>query len=225
MCHSTVASSTWYHLTCYIAYRFSLPGDLDFKCAPPFDFFQHMSSIPSLMDIQAMPTRSFSVWNLREHTCPVCRAAYRKRNSLNRHSKAKHVPKLKCFFCEKMFPPDRNTRRSLHMLKTLNYPVPETYLQGPLNSRLDFNLMGNSIKYCQKMNMWPRSWPQSHLMVEENDCSGIPSVRLPSSDPPFRCSTPLMDEQPDPAPRLLNQKSGMPFILCPWRLQKPRQIL
>ena len=97
------------------------------------------------MDIQAMPTRSCSVWHLREYTCPVCRAAYGKRNSLNRHSKAKHVPKLKCFFCE-MFPADRNTRRSLHMLKTYNYPVPETYLQGPLNSHLDFNLMGNSIR-------------------------------------------------------------------------------
>ena len=163
-----------------------------------------------------MPTRSFSVRNVREHTCPVCRATYEKRNSLNRHIKAKHVPKLKCFFCDKTFPADRNNRRSLHMLKSHRYPVPETFLSGPLNSCLDFNLRDSSINVVSNSDYVVPAPAQvsaptdlaALFPVEEPDFSGIPSVHLPSSTTPSRCSTPLMDEQQAPGPQTTDSEVG-----------------
>ena len=144
---------------------------------------------------------------LKEHTCTICRATYEKRNSLNRHIRSKHVQKLKCFFCEKRFPADRNAHRATHMIKQQNYPVPEQFLQGPLDASADLHLpisetgfYRDSVTFSKDVAPIPDPFPSLNLPalfpVEEPDTSGIPRVRLPSSPIPSRCSTPLLDEQP-----------------------------
>ena len=166
-----------------------------------------MSSIPSLLDLQALPSREFRLRKLKEYTCTVCRATYETRNPLNRHIRSKHVPKLQCFFCDKNFPVDRNTRRALHMLQADSYPVPEQFLQEPFNPQCTCSQDGDwCVKPCDwqfvylKLFHWCGHCPSLDLAglfpVEETDTSGVQSVRLPSSPVPYRCSTPLLDDQP-----------------------------
>ena len=169
-----------------------------------------------------MPSRSFRVRQLREQTCTICRTTYEKRNSLKRHIHSKHVQHLKCSFCDKTFPADRNTLRSLYMLRTHNYPVPETYLSGPLNANLEFNLSEGSINvisdHVVPVPVSAPTYLSALFPVEEPDFSGIPSVRLPSS-------ALLMDEQQASGPRLLIQKLGTSFPHYPSRLQQSSRRL
>ena len=170
-----------------------------------------MSSIPSLLDIQAMPSRTFRVQKLKEYTCPICRRTYEKRNSLNRHIKNKHVTKLQCFFCEKTFTADRISRREAHMLKAHNYPVPERSLQVPLDASMDVD--GSNLNFKRGAqssrtvdHVTPVFAPSpvdlaSLFPVEEPDISGIPLVHLPGSPLPSGYLTPLQDERSPPVPQ------------------------
>ena len=190
-----------------------------------------MSSIPSLPNLQTMPCREFRLQKLREHTCTICPATYEKRNSLNRHIKNKHVQKLKCFFCDNKFPADRNVRRTLHMLKQHQYPVPEQFLQGPLDPSLDINPVRNFTRvppsrsatsdqcYTSVSTPCPDSSPsydlQSLFPVDEPDLSGIPSIYLPSSPSPTRSSTPLVDERPHFPAKTSETEVGTYSLLFP----------
>ena len=100
------------------------------------------------------------------------------------------------------------------MLKAHHYPVPETYLQGPLNSCLDFNLRDSSINVISNsdhvvpVQVSTPTDLSALFPVEESDFSGIPSVHLPSSTTPSRCSTLLMDEQQAPGPQTADSEVG-----------------
>ena len=147
------------------------------------------------------------------------------------HIKNKHVQKLKCFFCDKKFPADRNVRRTLHMLKQHQYPVPEQFLQGPLDPSLDINPVRNFTRvppsrsatsdqcYTSVSTPCPDSSPsydlQSLFPVEEPDVSGIPSIHLPSSPSPTRSSTPLVDERPPSPAQTSETEVGTSSLLLP----------
>ena len=102
------------------------------------------------------------------------------------------------------------------MLKSHRYPVPETFLSGPLNSCLDFNLRDSSINVISNSDYVVPAPAQvstptdlaALFPVEEPDFSGIPSVHLPSSTTPSRCSTLLMDEQQAPGPQTTDSEVG-----------------
>ena len=151
-----------------------------------------------------MPSRTFRLNKLREYTCPQCRRTYEKRNSLNRHIRSKHATKLQCFFCDKKFGADRNSRRATHMLRAHDYPVPERFLRGPLDASMDLDSFQreNSIASfddCVAPVSTPSQMDLASLFpMEEPDLAGIPSVHLPSSPLPSRCSTPVLDERPPP---------------------------
>ena len=93
-----VRSSIWYmyQLVRYVAYRSLRSQDSGTQSALPLTLFSKMSSIPSLLEFQAMPSRAFRLRQLKEYTCPVCRITYEKRNSLNRHIRARHEKHLPC---------------------------------------------------------------------------------------------------------------------------------
>ena len=68
------------------------------------------------------------------------------------------------------------------MFKQHNYPVPQGFLQGPLNNSLDFNVMNNSISDISKSEYVAQvsSDLSTLFLVEDPDCSSIMSIQLPS---------------------------------------------
>ena len=90
--------------------------------------------------------------------------------------------------------------------------MPETFLSGPLNANLDFNLSEGFIIVISDLVVPVQVSAPTDLSslfpVEEPDFSGIPSVRLPSSATPSDCSTPLMEEQQPPGPQTADSEVG-----------------
>ena len=84
-------------------------------------YFQTMCRIPSLMELQAMP--SFKTSNIRCYTFVVCHKSFERERYLKDHIQSVHVKSVKCDFCNYHVAPRRRQRLHQHMLRKHNFPV------------------------------------------------------------------------------------------------------
>ena len=168
-----------------------------------------MSKIPSLMEIQAIP--SFRTALLRNYSCVVCGKSFERERYLKDHIRSVHVKSLKCEFCDYTVAPRWRRRLQQHMQRKHSFPVPPTGgVVVPVSRTQDMTVPIDPIKTedleCAlrtpdtddinlgEVDMDIQNPSFDTLIADSND---LPPQPLPFStllDPP----TPCLNERPSP---------------------------
>lgn len=85
-------------------------------------YFQKMSKIPSLMELQSLPR--FRKSCLKNYSCVMCGKVFERERYLKDHIHSVHIKSLGCDFCDYRVAPRRRKRLEDHMRKRHNFPAP-----------------------------------------------------------------------------------------------------
>ena len=168
-----------------------------------------MSKIPSLMEIQAIP--SFRTALLKNYSCVVCGKSFELECYLKDHILSVYVKSPKCEFCDYTVAPRRRRRLQLHMQRKHNFPVPHTGgVEVPASRTQDMTVPVDPIETVDlectfrtpdtdEINLGEADMdiqnPGFDTLLADND--DLPPLPLPVSslcDPP----TPFLDERLSP---------------------------